>query len=90
MRNDIDMNQTTNQTLVESLIYSKDGKEYINLENYALDFSVPYEYKGFTKSGNVRLVRNNGNSESNKIGNIRDGVLRTEGSRYSIDLVKRI
>lgn len=76
----------TNQTLVESLTYTKDGKQYLNLENYALDFSVPYEYKGFTKSGNVRLVRNNGNSETNKIGKISKGYLHTEGHRYSIKL----
>jgi hypothetical protein len=80
------MNQNNNQTLVESLTYTKDGKQYINMENYALDFSVPYEYKGFTKSGNVRLVRNNGNSETNKIGKISNGNLHTEGHRYSIRL----
>jgi hypothetical protein len=90
------MNKTLEQTIeyrqkeiiasVEALTYKDNGITYIRLENYALDFNIPYQYHGFTKSGNVRLGREVNGRVQRKIGRVEDGYLRTEGSRYSVRL----
>ena len=40
---------------VESFVYEKDGKKYMALQNYALDFKQEYLYLGMTKTGKAIL-----------------------------------
>jgi hypothetical protein len=90
------MNQALTETMkirqqeiidsVEALVYEKDGIKYINMENYALDFHVPYQYHGFTKSGNVRLGYEINGRVDKKLGKVSNGYLHTDGHRYSARL----
>ena len=42
--------------LIESNVYKGDfGHNYINIPNYALDFSQQFVFMGFTKSNRIRL-----------------------------------
>ena len=68
---------------VESLIYVKDDKPFIMLENFALNFSKSYLYMGFTRCKKVRLGEINGNDIIMHFGKIENGKLYTEGHRYS-------
>ena len=72
--------------------YLKDG-HYINMENYALDFSVPYRYGGkITKTGQVVLYSPMNAKEHKKLAKIRydkannEIKLAVDGNRYSIKL----
>ena len=40
---------------VEALVFEKEGRQFIALGNYALDFKKDYLYQGMTKSGQVKL-----------------------------------
>jgi len=40
---------------VEALVFEKEGRKFIALGNYALDFKKDFLYFGMTKSGNVKL-----------------------------------
>lgn len=77
------------QTRIESMVYEKQGRKFIDLGNYALDFKKDYLFLGFTKSGSVILgdivsYSYNGSQEQIKkrIGKIYDNRIHAEGCRY--------
>lgn len=86
------MQQTLEQQTkagVESLVYVKEGRKFIALGNYALDFKTEYLYLGMTKTGQVILgeitqYAYNGSPEiiRKRYGKIYDGRIHAEGSRY--------
>ena len=70
------------QAKVEAIVFEKDGKNYIQLGNYALDFKKEYLYLGMTKSGNVKLGDERYDGVKNFFGKIYDGSIHAEGSRF--------
>lgn len=88
------MKQTSHQeqetiARVESLVYEKEGRRYIALGNYALDFKQEFLYLGMTKSGQVILgelvqYSYNGSQETIKkrYGKIYADKIHTDGYRY--------
>ena len=81
------------ESSVLNIVYEKDGRKFIDLENYALDFKQSYLFKGFTKSGNVKLgeitqygINGKPDQVRNRLGKVEDGKLQTNGFRFSVRL----
>ena len=53
--------------LVGNLVDVEDGKEILKMPSARMDFSLTYEFKGFTKSGNVILQESKGMGGNRKI-----------------------
>ena len=78
-----------NQARVEALVYDKEGRKFIQLGDYALDFKQEYLYLGMTKTGQVILgeitsYSYNGSQEviKKRYGKIYDDKIHTDGCRY--------
>ena len=78
-----------NTKRVESIVFSRDDRKFIELGNYALDFKKEYLYLGTTKSGQVILgdiIQTSYNGSQEKIrkyfGKIYDNKIHAEGCRY--------
>ena len=88
------MNQMLKDQVLEN-VYEKDNRQFINFENYCLDFSHPYLFLGFTKSdkiilGDIIQFAYNGVPEKIRkryaVLNDDKTRFRTDGSRYSLDV----
>jgi len=78
-----------NQARVESLVYSKNGRNYIAIGNYALDFKQEYLYLGMTASdqvilGEITQYAYGGVPEQIKkrFGKIYDNKIHVDGCRF--------
>lgn len=86
---------------VEAMTFERDGRKFISLGYYCLDFKSDFVYLGMTKGGMVKLgdiVKSayNGEKEEMNIrfGKIYDDAIHVDGSRYierlpSLEDIKR-
>tara|TARA_B110000495_G_scaffold188020_1_gene187895 strand:+ start:3521 stop:3793 length:273 start_codon:yes stop_codon:yes gene_type:complete len=81
---------TTNmKQKVEALVFEKEGRQFIALGNYALDFKKDYLYQGMTKSGQVKLgditsysFKGSQEEVQTRYGKIYDNKIHAEGSTF--------
>lgn len=72
----------TEKARVEALVYEKEGKKFIALGNYALDFKKEYLYLGMTKSGQVILGDDRNGQIRRRYGKIENGKIYAESARF--------
>ena len=67
---------------VEGLVYEKNGRKFIALGNYALDFKKEYLYLGMSKSGQVILGEERNGQMKRRYGKVENGKIYAESCRF--------